>query len=78
MSKRAPILSTSLLEICKLLCRPLKCANQIFILTPELSEVYILMAATSPPRLVSNSYTHGCQLEAFSLVDRWYVPTNCG
>jgi len=30
------------------------------------------------PRELSNSYTHSCQLEAFSLVYRWYVPTYCG
>jgi len=26
-------------------------------------------------RIKYNSYTHDYQLEAFSLVDRWYVPT---
>ena len=46
-------LSTSVLEICELLCQPLKCANQIFILTPGHSEVHILLAATLPPCLVS-------------------------
>jgi hypothetical protein len=52
MSKRVHILPTSLFEICELLCRPLKCAKQIFILTPERSEVNILSVATLPPDLV--------------------------
>jgi hypothetical protein len=52
MSKRALIF---LLEICELLCQPLKCANQIFILSPELSEIHFLLAETPPPRLVLNT-----------------------
>jgi hypothetical protein len=37
----------------------------------------VVATPNSSRRLQSNSYTHGCQLEAFSLVDSWYVPTCC-
>jgi hypothetical protein len=40
--------------------------------------VYLQSLIFSVLSVPSNSYTHGCQLEEFSLVNRWYIPTRCG
>ena len=72
----AQILSTSLLEICELLSRQLKYANQILILTPELDEVHILSAANPPLRLVSKRHFEHRQMDIPSSSKKSNIPAS--